>query len=132
MTPSERYDRFIVFDPKTASLVRVGTNIDEIYHENNQNFQPRAGFAWTPFKSGKTVLRGAYGIYVDQPMTSVVLGTSGNPPLAIPLTFTGTIRLDNAINIAGPAGLAPQSTDHGRYRAGDDLGYRRRQIVYLR
>jgi hypothetical protein len=45
-------------------------------------------------------------------MTSVVLGTSGNPPLAIPLTFTGTIRLDNAINIAGPAGLAPQSIDH--------------------
>src|SRR4030095_2126582 len=72
MTPSERYDRFIVFDPRTASLVRVGTNIDEIYHENNKNFQPRAGFAWTPFKNGKTVLRGAYGIYVDQPMTSLV------------------------------------------------------------
>src|SRR4029079_1243499 len=112
MTPSERYDRFIVFDPQTASLVRVGTNIDEIYHENNKNWQPRAGFAWTPFKNGKTVLRGAYGIYVDQPMTSIVTGTSGNPPLAIPLTFTGTIRLDNAINIAGPAGLAPQSIDH--------------------
>lgn len=112
MTPSERYDRFIVFDPETASLVRVGTNIDEIYHENNKNWQPRAGFAWTPFKSGKTVLRGAYGIYVDQPMTSIVTGTSGNPPVAIPLTFTGTIRLDNAINIAGPAGLAPQSIDH--------------------
>jgi len=112
MTPSERYDRFIVFDPETASLVRVGTNIDEIYRENNNNFQPRAGFAWTPFKSGKTVLRGAYGIYVDQPMTSIVTGTSGNPPLAIPLTFAGTIRLDNAINIAGPAGLAPQTIDH--------------------
>ncbi|HEX3232474.1 MAG TPA: TonB-dependent receptor, partial [Pyrinomonadaceae bacterium] len=112
MTPSERYDRFIVFDPATASLVRVGTNIDEIYHQNNHNFQPRAGFAWTPFKSGKTVLRGAYGIYVDQPMTSIVTGTSGNPPLAIPLTFAGTIRLDNAINIAGPAGLAPQTIDH--------------------
>ena len=112
MTPSERYDRFVVFDPETASLVRVGTNIDEIYRENNNNFQPRAGFAWTPFKSGKTVLRGAYGIYVDQPMTSIVTGTSGNPPLAIPLTFAGTIRLDNAINIAGPAGLAPQTIDH--------------------
>jgi hypothetical protein len=35
MTPSERYDRFIVFDPQSGSLVRVGTNIDGIYHENN-------------------------------------------------------------------------------------------------
>ena len=39
--------------------------------------------------------------------------TATNPPLAIPLTFTGTIRLDNAINLAGAAGLAPQSINHG-------------------
>src|SRR5204863_1122040 len=56
-------------------------------------------------------LRGAYGIYVDQPMTSIVIATAGNPPLAIPLTVSGAIRLDNAIDIAGPAGLAPQSID---------------------
>jgi hypothetical protein len=113
MTPTERYDRLIVFDPQSNSLLRVGADLDHVYHQNSKNFQPRLGFVWLPFKHDKTVLRAAYGIYVDQPMTSVVTGTSGNPPLAIPLTFSGPIRLDNALNLAGPAGLAPQSVDQG-------------------
>lgn len=113
MTPSERYDRFIVFDPATASLVQVGRDIDLVYHQNNKNLQPRVGFAWDPFSDGKTSVRAAYGILTDQPMTSVVLSTATNPPLAIPLTFSGAIRLENAINIAGVAGLAPQSINHG-------------------
>jgi len=111
MTPSERYDRFIVFDPRRNSLLRSGTDFDEIYHQNNKNFQPRLGFAWDPFNHRKTVVRGAYAILVDQPMTSVVSGASGNPPLAIPLTFSGPIRLDNAISLARVAGLAPQTVD---------------------
>lgn len=113
MTPSERYDRFIVFDPASASLVRVGRDIDLVYHQNNKNFQPRAGFAWDPFGDGKTSVRAAYAILTDQPMTSVVLSTATNPPLAVPLTFSGPIRLDNAINLARAAGLAPQSINHG-------------------
>lgn len=113
MTPTERYDRFIVFDPKTASLIRVGAQIDEVYHQNNTNFQPRLGFAWDPFKTGKTSVRAAYSIQVDQPMTSVVTALAANPPLAIPLTFSGAIRFDNALNLAQAAGLAPQTVDHG-------------------
>src|SRR6476646_4082264 len=103
MTPTERYDRFIVFDPQSASLVQVGTQIDEIYHQNNKNLQPRLGFAWDPFKDGKTSLRGAYAILVDQPMTSVVTGTSANPPLGVPLTFHGATRPDNATLLPPPA-----------------------------
>jgi hypothetical protein len=57
-------------------------------------------------------VRAAYAILVDQPLTSVVTGTSANPPLAIPLTFTGSVRFDNAINLARAAGLAPQTVDH--------------------
>ena len=111
MTPSERYDRFIVFDPATASLRRVGNDLDKVYRENNKNIQPRIGFAWSVL-GDTTVVRGAYGVYVDQPMTSIVTGLSGNPPLAVPLTFSGPIRLNEAIDVAGPAGLAPQSIDH--------------------
>ena len=112
MTPTERYDRFIVFDPATASLVRVGADIDEVYKQNNKNFQPRVGFAWDPWGDGKTSVRAAYALLTDQPMTSIVTPTAANPPLALPLTFTGEIRLDNAINLAGAAGLAPQTIEH--------------------
>jgi len=112
MTPDERFDRFIVFDPASVSLLRVGVDLDKVYRENNRNFQPRLGFAWDPFKRGKTVLRAAYAVLTDQPMTSLVTPLIGNPPLAVPLTFTGSIRLDNAINLARVAGLAPQTIDH--------------------
>ncbi len=112
LSPEERYGRFIVFDPGTASLERLGQE-GEIYHQNNKNLQPRLGFAWDPFKDGKTSVRGAYAILVDQPMTSVVTGISGNPPIAIPLTFTGTVRFEDAIDLAQAAGLAPMTVDHG-------------------
>ncbi|HEY8224490.1 MAG TPA: carboxypeptidase regulatory-like domain-containing protein [Pyrinomonadaceae bacterium] len=113
MTPTERYDRFIVFDPESASLLRVGKDIDKVYKQNAANFQPRVGFAWDPLKDGRTSIRAAYGFLVDQPMTSVVTGTTTNPPLAIPLTLSGNIRLDNAIDVAQAAGLAPTTVDHG-------------------
>ena len=111
MTPTERYDRFIVFDPASSSLVRLGSGTGPIYQQNDRNLQPRLGFAWDPFKNGKTAVRAAYGIYTDQPMTSVVTGIAGNPPLAIPLTFTGAIQFENAIDLAQAAGLAPATVD---------------------
>jgi hypothetical protein len=112
MTPDERYDRFVVFNPGSASLERLGQG-SGIYHQNNKNFQPRVGFAWDPFNDRKTSVRGAYGVLVDQPMTSVVTGAASNPPLAIPLTFAGTIKFENAIDVAQAAGLAPVTVDPG-------------------
>jgi hypothetical protein len=113
MTPTERYDRFVVFDPETRSLLRVGSGIDKVYEENNRNFQPRVGIAWDPFNDGKTSVRAAYAILTDQPVTNVVTPLTSNPPLATPLTFTGPVTFLNAAVVAGLAGLAPATVDHG-------------------
>ncbi len=112
MTPTERYDRFIVFDPERVALVRVGTGIDQVYKSNARNFQPRVGLAWDPFKNGKTSVRAAYAIMTEQPLVNVVLNTATNPPLATPLTFTGLVRFDNARALAVSAGVAPITVDH--------------------
>lgn len=111
MTPTERYNRFVVFDHLTRQFVRVGSGIDKVYHENNKNFQPRVGIAWDPFKDGKTSVRAAYSILADQPVTNVVTPLASNPPLATPLTFTGPVTFANAVLVAGAAGLAPPNID---------------------
>ena len=98
MTPTERYDRFVVFDPETRSLLQVGSGIDKVYEENNKNFQPRVGIAWDPFNDGKTSVRAAYAILTDQPVTNVVTPLTSNPPLARPLTFTGLIHFFERAN----------------------------------
>ena len=111
MTPTERDNQFVVFDAATASLVRVGVNVDKIYRENSDNIEPRLGFAWTIGGDGRTVLRAAYGSAVDQPGTTAVNGTTANPPFATPLTATGAIPMNAAVSLTQPIGLAPTTVD---------------------
>src|SRR5690349_3198145 len=82
MSPTERFDRFVDYVPETDSLVQVNHGIAPVYHTNAQNLQPRVGFAWDPFKDGKTSVRGAYAILADQPITNLVSPNAGNPPFA--------------------------------------------------
>jgi hypothetical protein len=91
MTPSERFDRFVIFDPTTSSLAQVGSGIDQIYHQNNKNIQPRLGFAWDPFKDGKTSVRAGYAILADQPITGLVSPTASNPPFATPVALPASV-----------------------------------------
>jgi carboxypeptidase family protein/TonB-dependent receptor-like protein len=111
VTPTERDDRFIVFDAARASLVRVGADVDEIYAQNATNFEPRAGVAWQVSSDGRTVVRAAYARAVDEPGTTAVRDTAGNPPYGIPLTASGVIPLASAVDFARPAGIAPSTTD---------------------
>jgi len=116
IAPTEAEDRFVYFDPASAELRQVGVSGRDKIYDDKDNFQPRVGVIWDPFGDGKTSVRAAYSILSDQPVTNVVSPTAGNPPIVTPLTFTGpagSIRLDNAIAVAGPAGLAPASVDAG-------------------
>ena len=117
VTPTERYDRFVVFDPATRSLVRVGSGLDDVYQQNNQNLQPRLGIAWAPGKDGKTSVRAAYAILADQPVTNVVTPVTSNPPLADPRSFSGAITFQNARVVAAAAGLAPNNVDQNFHNA---------------
>src|SRR5262245_33842761 len=112
VTPTERDNQFVVFDSGSASLLRVGVDIDKIHQQNNLNFEPRLGIAWTPSSDGRTVVRAAYGSAADEPSTTAVRDTGANPPFATPLTAAGVIPLDSAIERTRSGGLAPATIDH--------------------
>lgn len=93
-TPSEARNRFTNFDLATGTLVPVS----QPYHTNNKHFEPRIGFAWDPFNDGKTVVRAAYAIMWQDPVTNIAADLSSNPPFALPIaasSSTNSITLEN-------------------------------------
>jgi Carboxypeptidase regulatory-like domain/TonB dependent receptor len=69
-------------------------------YPDRDNFAPRIGFAWQPFKNSRTVVRGGYGIFYDQTFGDVYFQKANNPPFvaintgnlgsALPLIQSGT------------------------------------------
>jgi hypothetical protein len=56
-----------------------------------RNFEPRLGFAWDPFRNGKTAVRGGFGMFDVLPMlyTTVTLNGRGAPFFAIANSTSG-------------------------------------------
>lgn len=110
-TPTEAFDRFANFDPTTGSLVRTSSP----YKENNKNFQPRAGLSYDVFGSGKTIVRAAYAVLTDQPITNLVTGLTANPPFGNPQAFQGgttqKTTYSGLLASAAASGLNPTVVD---------------------
>lgn len=110
-TPTEGGGRFVTFDPSNSTLQHA----NQPYQQSALNFQPRLGFAWDPFKNGKTVIRSAYAIMTDQPITGIVTALANNPPNTFPVNFSPTtavpfVSLSNAFSNAVAGGVvAPRS-----------------------
>ncbi len=114
-TPLEGENRIAIFNPATVTLTQAGTNGIPANgsYKQNYNVEPRLGFAWDVFNSGKTVVRGAYGYLVDQPVAGTVTVLTGNPP------FTTAVSYSNS---AAPISLANLYTN-AKAASGFALGW---------
>jgi Carboxypeptidase regulatory-like domain/TonB dependent receptor len=137
-----RYDVQLVPQPTHPYTVRadgtptsIGTAYTSVINTNYKMFQPRVGFAWSPYST--TVVRGSYGMFyglvplsayynvrvengyfqrvftvsptnVGAPTGLNVFFTPPGPPLAAP--FTGAVT-PKAIGIPGAQPLAPHGMD---------------------
>jgi hypothetical protein len=73
-----------------AQLLAAGYHTD-VVPEDSGNIAPRLGFAWTPGVSGRTVLRGGYGVFYGR-TPSIMIGTahSNNGINVQTITFSAT------------------------------------------
>jgi hypothetical protein len=89
--PSDAANRFQVLANLTDTAV---TPVPHLWSHNQtlKNFEPRVGFSWDPFGSGKTAVRGGFGVFdvVPIPWTySQTLG--GNFPFALQASAGGLL-----------------------------------------
>lgn len=99
---------------KVASLLTLASpapqdlKVGNPLYQNNtlRNFAPRIGFAWDPFKTGKTSVRGGFGLY-DQAVVATFFGNpfENSPPAYLSVNAANLVQGDFP-TIAYQKGLA--------------------------
>jgi len=80
-----------------------------VARQGNRNIAPRLALAWDPSGTGKTSLRGGYGIFFDLPYVGPFQGgTLTNPPFVQSVLITDT-NLENPAATVADLNLSPQT-----------------------
>ena len=78
------------------------------------NFAPRIGFAYSPFKSNSLVFRGGYGIFYSRPSFQYAGGSSFSPPFYFTSTTFGA-------NVSNPFANVGSEAEFPRFFVGPPL-----------
>ncbi|MCS7024935.1 MAG: carboxypeptidase regulatory-like domain-containing protein [Bryobacteraceae bacterium] len=77
---------------------------EPFWRTSKRNFAPRFSFAYDLFGSGKTALRGGYGIFYSREILGAFILMSGNPP------FSELVSIENT-RLSNPAGGTTRNFD---------------------
>ncbi len=114
----------IVLTPTDLQTAQDAVNVQQGFPRDKNNFAPRVGFAWDINGKGKTVIRGAFGLFYDHPLLAVAFNSdiadaaqqqqyfsvlpgspASNQSLNLLQLFQGTICSTATTNALCPAGL---------------------------